>query len=108
MVAGDNDHFRRQLVVLEVVRAGQAVAGPVAAHIDHLVSGPRLTFLPLCLIRLARPQLSSSGNFYNTGEDWRTGQSSYFIFYISPQQVSPCWVKLEMTHRNNGRLALTN
>ena len=55
MVAGDNDHFRRQLVVLEVVRAGQAVAGAVAAHIDHLVSGPRLTFLPLCLIRLAKP-----------------------------------------------------
>ena len=37
VVAGDNDHFRRQLV-LEVVRAGQAVA--VAAHIHHLVRGP--------------------------------------------------------------------
>ena len=32
VVAGDNDHFRRQLV-LELVRAGQAVAG---AHIHHL------------------------------------------------------------------------
>ena len=34
VVAGDNDHFRRQLV-LEVVRAGQAVA---AAHVHHLVT----------------------------------------------------------------------
>ena len=39
VVAGDNDHFRRQLV-LEVVRAGQAVAGAVPPHIHHLVSGP--------------------------------------------------------------------
>ena len=39
VVAGDNDHFRRQLV-LEVVRARQAVAGAVPPHIHHLVSGP--------------------------------------------------------------------
>ena len=37
VVAGDNDHFRRQLLVLELVRAGQAVAAP---HIDHLVTSP--------------------------------------------------------------------
>ena len=39
VVAGDNDHFRRQLPVLELVRAGQAVA---AAHIDHLVTSQGL------------------------------------------------------------------
>ena len=46
VVAGDNDHFRRQLV-LELVRQWQ--------QLTLTTWLPGLTFPPLCLIRLAKP-----------------------------------------------------
>ena len=47
VVAGDNDHFRRQLLVLGLVRAGQAAEA--AAHIDHLVTRHTRQGLPSSL-----------------------------------------------------------
>ena len=70
---------------------------PPPYTVHHLVSSA-WSHLPVCLIRLAARQQTAGSH----RDHQLTKSHTWTAAIFPPWKVFPCYVKLEMTHRNNG------